>query len=251
MSTNLSIIIPAYNEKINFEKKALHQVSKYLKEKKLNWEVIIVDDGSTDDSVKLIADFIKNKPNWKLIRNSHQGKSATIATGVAQAKYPHVLFTDFDQATPIGEVNKLIPFLNKNYPIIIGSREVKGSLRQKEPPLRHLMGKVFNLAVQVIAVRGIHDTQCGFKLFETKTALKLFKALRVYQPKSEKHAFTGAFDVELLFIANKWGIKVAEVPVHWYHAPTDRVNPLRDSIRMFIDLLRIRFQSLLGHYNKS
>ncbi len=247
----LSVVIPAYNEKANFNKQALHRVAKYLNENKLNWEIIIVDDGSTDGSTDQIEAFIKDKPNWKLIKNPHQGKAATVATGVKEAKYSYTLFTDFDQATPISEVEKLIPFIKKDYPIVIGSREVKGSLRQAEPPFRHLMGKVFNLFVKIIAVKGIHDTQCGFKLFETKTAIKLFQALKVYQPKTEKHAFTGAFDVELLFIANRWGIKVAEVPVHWYHSPTDRVNPLRDSIRMFLDLLKIRSQSILGNYNKS
>jgi len=248
----LSIVIPAYNEKLNFKNKVLNQISDYLKKKNLNWQVIIVDDGSTDGSNKLIAKWVANKKNWQFIQNPHQGKAATIMTGVFQAKNPYTLFTDFDQATPIVEIEKLTPFIKKNYPIVIGSREIKGSLRQQEPWFRHFMGKVFNFVVKLFTIKGIHDTQCGFKLFKTSTARKLFTALKVYQPngKQEKHSFTGAFDVELLYIANKWGLKIAEVPIHWKHMATTRVSPLRDSVRMFLHVLAIRITDVLGGYKK-
>lgn len=249
---NLSIVIPAYNELSNFKSGALNQVDTYLKKNKLNWEVIIVDDGSTDGSSKLIEDYVKNKNNWHFIQNTHQGKTNTIKTGVFVAKNPYTLFTDFDQSTPVSEAEKLTPFTTQGFKIVIGSREIKGSHREKEPWYRHLMGKGFNLAVKIIAVKGIHDTQCGFKLFETKTAQQLFKSLKVYKSKGklEKHAFTGAFDVELLFIANKHKIKIAEVPISWQHAPTNRVNPIRDSLRMLIDILKIRLYHILGSYKQ-
>jgi len=249
MKINLSLVIPAYNEAINFQAGKLHQVAEYIKTKKLNWEVIVVDDGSTDGSSQPIKAFVKKQTNWKFIQNTHQGKAAAVKAGILLAKNKFTLFTDFDQATPINEVDKLIPFLNKKYPIVIGSREVKGSLRAKEPWYRHLMGKVFNFLVQIVAIRGIQDTQCGFKIFKTKVAKDLFQSLKVYRPRKEKHAFTGAFDVELLFLANKRGLKIAEVPVHWYHAPTTRVSPLRDSIRMFFDVLKIRLADILGLYS--
>jgi len=245
---NLTIVIPAFNELENYQAGKLQQVSDYLKKKKLNWQVIVVDDGSTDGSNKKIKAWVAKQPTWQFIQNHHQGKATTIMTGVMAAKYKHTLFTDFDQATPLSEIDKLLPFIKKGYKIVIGSREIKGSIREKEPWYRHLMGKVFNFLVQLVAVRGIHDTQCGFKVFKTQTVQKLFQALKIYQPKSEKHAFTGAFDVELLFIANKWGIKIAEVPVHWYHAPTSRVSPVRDSIRMFFDVLKIKLADLFGRY---
>lgn len=244
----LSIVIPAYNELENFNKGCLQSVADYLKSHQLDWQVIVVDDGSTDGSPAKIKAWIKNKPNWRFIQNPHQGKAAAVAAGVLAAQHPYTLFTDFDQATPISELDKLLPFLKKGYQIVIGSREIKGALRQKEPWYRHFMGKVFNFFVQLITIRGIHDTQCGFKLFKTKTAQKLFKALKVYRPKKEKHAFTGAFDVELLFIANKQGIRIAEVPVHWYHTPTSRVHLLRDSIRMFFHILKIRLTDIFGGY---
>lgn len=243
----LSIVIPAYNEKDNFDAGVLQQIVDYLKLKKLNWEVIIVDDGSTDGSNKDIQKFAQNH-HWIFIQNPHQGKAATIRTGVLRAKNKYTLFTDFDQATPIKEIEKLLSFLDKNFQIVIGSREVKGSVRAKEPGYRHLMGKVFNFLVKLTTIRGIQDTQCGFKIFETKTAKQLFDSLKVYRPHKEKYAFTGAFDVELLFIANKRGIKISEVPVHWHHAPTTRVSPIRDSIRMFLDVLKIRLVDLFGGY---
>lgn len=240
MKNSLSIVIPAYNELDNFKAHKLEQIIDYLKQKQLDWEVIIVDDGSTDSSNLLIKQFVIKQSNWQFIQNQHQGKAAAIMTGIFTAKNPFTLFTDFDQATPISEVEKLLPFLEKDYKIVIGSREIKGSQRQKEPWYRHLMGKVFNLLVQLVAFRGIHDTQCGFKIFHTQTGQELFKSLKVYRPRPEKYPFTGAFDVELLFIAYKRKIKIAEVPISWSHEPTTRVNPLRDSIRMFWHVLKIR-----------
>ena len=248
MKNSLSIVIPAYNELENLNAHKLEQIVDYLKQKKLDWEVIVVDDGSTDGSNFLIKQFVSQQSNWKFIQNQHQGKAAAIMSGIFTAKNPFTLFTDFDQATPISEVEKLLPFLTKDYQIVIGSREVKGSLRQKEPGYRHLMGKVFNLLVQLVTLRGIHDTQCGFKIFRTHTGQQLFKSLKVYQPRPEKHAFTGAFDVELLFIAYKRKIKIAEVPISWSHESTTRVNPIRDSIRMFFHVLQIRLTDILGGY---
>jgi dolichyl-phosphate beta-glucosyltransferase len=248
----VSIVIPAYNELVNFKAGVLKQISTYLNKKNLDWEVIIVDDGSTDGSNHLIKKFVSTQKNWHFIQNLHRGKTNTIKTGVFKSKNPLTLFTDFDQSTPISEVEKLLPFTSKGFKIVIGSREVKGSFRKKEPWYRHLMGKGFNFGVQLIAVRGIHDTQCGFKVFDTMIAKQLFNDLKVYQLKSkpEKHAFTGAFDVELLFIANKRKIKIAEVPIHWKHATTARISPIRDSIRMAFDVIKIRLVDMIGGYKK-
>ncbi|AKM79490.1 MAG: Glycosyl transferase family 2 [Candidatus Beckwithbacteria bacterium GW2011_GWB1_47_15] len=249
MSHKLSIVIPAYNELDNFKAGSLKPVVDYIKSHP-GWEVILVDDGSRDGLTAAISAWIKDKPQFSFIQNPHQGKAAAVASGVAAAKNPWVLISDFDQATPISEVEKLLPFISKGYQLVIGSREAKGALREQEPWYRHLMGKVFNLLVQIVAVRGIHDTQCGFKLFDTKLARQLFNRLKVYRPRPEKHAFTGAFDVELLYLAVKRGIQVAEVPVHWKHAPTTRVSPVRDSIRMFLDVLKIRLTDLAGGYRQ-
>jgi dolichyl-phosphate beta-glucosyltransferase len=244
----ISIIIPAYNEEKNFEKGALVKIARYLKNFSYPYEVVLVDDGSDDKTASLIKDFIKNKKDWRLIKNPHQGKAAAVARGVKMAEGENILFTDFDQATPLAEVEKLLPFLKKGYDIIIGSREVEGAKREKEPFYRHLMGKVFNLIVQIFALPGIHDTQCGFKLFRAPVAKKLFLQLQIYKPEIIRTAFTGAFDVELLYLAQKRGFKIAEVPVFWQHYPTNRINPVRDSMRMFFDVLKIRLYDWLGKY---
>lgn len=247
----LSVIIPAYNEQDNFAAGALEKVARYLAQRKYSYEVIIVDDGSTDGSIPSIQKFVDQKPHWRLIKNPHLGKAQTVATGIMAATGERVLFTDFDQATPLSEVEKLLPFIKKNYHIVIGSREVKGSKREKEPWYRHFMGRGFNLLVSLIALRGIHDTQCGFKLFKANAAQDIFSKLVVYSQKPEKTAFTGAFDVEVLYLAQKQKLRIAEVPVHWKHIKTSRVNPLKDSLRMFVDLLRIRLTDMVGGYQSS
>ncbi|MFC1711811.1 dolichyl-phosphate beta-glucosyltransferase [Patescibacteria group bacterium] len=248
-SIYLSVIIPCYNEEKNFEKGSLDKVKVYLKDKfNKTFEVIIVDDGSTDKTAELVASYIKDKDSYFLLKKSHQGKALTVAAGVLEAKGKYILFTDFDQATPLAEIEKLMPFVKKGYDIVIGSREVKGARREKEPFYRHLMGKVFNLVVQIVVLPGIHDTQCGFKLFENKVAKKLFSQLKVSHIQTDR-AFTGAFDVELLFLAQKLKFKIAEVPVFWQHYETKRVNPFYDSIKMFFDVLKIRLNDILGKYD--
>lgn len=246
----LSVVIPGYNELANFKKGVLNKVWQYLETRRYTWEVIVVDDGSKDGSVEFLRTFCRKTPNFLLIENPHKGKSGTVASGVAKAQGKFILFTDFDQATPLAEFEKLKPYLENNYEVVIGSREVVGAVREKEPLYRHLMGRMFNYLVRALTVRGISDTQCGFKAFKKEAAKTLFQNLKVYKPSAIKAAFTGAFDVEILFLAKKYGYKIAEVPIHWYHVETDRVNPLKDSLLMFADVVKIRFYDLLGHYEK-
>ncbi len=244
----LSVIIPAYNELNNFKNGSLNKVFNYLKRVDFEWEVIVVDDQSTDGSSELIENFCNKHKGFKFVSIPHMGKVGGVATGVKKAKGKYLLFTDFDQATPLSEWEKLEPYLKKNYHVVIGSREVTGSRRDKEPFYRHMMGRGFNFGVRLLTVRGIHDTQCGFKAFDTKLAKRLFQKLYVYKPKKITSAFTGAFDVEVLFIAKKMGYKLAEVPIHWSHVETDRVSPIKDSLLMAIDVVKIRFADMLGKY---
>jgi dolichyl-phosphate beta-glucosyltransferase len=243
----LSVVIPAYNEARNFSEGHLENAYNYLTQQSYPFEMILVDDGSTDDTLSRLHEFADERTEVRVIANTHQGKARTVQTGMLSAQGSHRLFTDFDQSTPISELEKLLPFRNKKYDVVIGSREVKGSKREDEPWYRHLMGKGFNLVVQIFAVRGIRDTQCGFKLFSGDAAEDLFGRLKVTDAAS-KTAFTGAFDVELLFLATKLGYKIAEVPVYWKHVESVRVNPVKDSLRMFVEVVKIRLTDLAGGY---
>jgi len=244
----LSVIIPAYNEEPNFKKGILDEVPKYLEKQDYSYEALIIDDGSDDQTAKLAGEFAKKFENIRVIKNPHQGKAETVKTGVREAKGELILFTDFDQATPLSEIEKLLPFF-PDYDVVIGSRQIPGAKREKEPFHRHLMGLVFNLVVQTIAVRGIWDTQAGFKCFKADVAKKLFEKLKVYaKGKKVKGALVTAFDVELLFLAQKSGYKIKEVPIIWHHVATSRVNPIKDSLRMFRDVVKVRLNDLRGVY---
>lgn len=244
----LSIIIPAYNEEPNFKKGLINEVPLYLEKQDYSYEVLIVDDGSSDDTASLAEAFAKKHKNFRVIKNPHQGKAQTVKKGVEEANGELILFTDFDQATPISEVSNLLKFIPE-YDIVIGSRQLAGAKREKEPIHRHIMGLGFNIVVQILTVRGIKDTQAGFKCFKGNVAKELFSALKVYSKgKPVKGALVTAFDVELLFLAKKRGYKIKEVPIIWHHVATTRVNPLKDSVRMFRDVVKIRVNDIRGVY---
>lgn len=246
----LSVVIPSYNEQKNLRRGVLEEVVSYLKTQSYAWEVVLTDDGSTDGTLEELQAFQKKHPQQvKVQANKHAGKGPTVSAGMLVARGQWRLFTDFDQSTPLKEVEKLLEFTDGK-DVIFGSREIAGARRDKEPLYRHLMGRGFNLIVQLLAVPGVSDTQCGFKLFSADATTTLFPKLRVYGSQVlRRDAFTGAFDVELLFLARKNGFSLKEVPIVWQHHETDRVHPIKDSLRMLIDILRIRWNSLLGKYN--
>jgi dolichyl-phosphate beta-glucosyltransferase len=247
----LSVIIPSYNEMKNLERGVLDQVLKYLRQQDYEWEVILSDDGSTDGTLVKLQEFAKQSKRIRVLANFHAGKAPTVKAGMLAAKGEWRLFTDFDQSTPLSEIEKLWPYSEQGYQVIIGSREMIGAKRRKEPFHRHLMGRVFNLMVQIITIPGILDTQCGFKLFSAAATEQLFTSLSVYGGDSPRgDAFTGAFDVELLYIASKLNYQIREVPITWHHNQTDRVSALKDSLRMLRDVLRIRWADIKGKYPK-
>ncbi len=247
----LSVVIPSYNEQKNLERGALDEVFGYLSQQKYTWEVILSDDGSTDGTVTSLKQLAAQYPQVTVLENQHGGKAPTVTAGMLAATGEWRLFTDFDQSTPIQEVEKLFAFAEQNYEVVIGSREVSGAAREKEPLYRHVMGRGFNMLVQLLAVPGIMDTQCGFKLFSERATEDLFPRLYVYSPSRRmQDAFTGAFDVELLYLAYVQGYQIREAPILWKHFETDRVSPLKDSVRMFRDIIRIRLAALRGKYTK-
>ncbi len=249
MKPYLSVVIPSYNEKSNISRGVLDDVLHYLKDQKYEWELILSDDGSTDGTVDDLDTFSKKDSRIQVLHNNHSGKAPTVKVGMLTAIGKWRLFTDFDQSTPLNEVEKLLRYAERGAQIVIGSREMIGAQRDKEPFHRHLMGRGFNILVQILAIPGILDTQCGFKLFSGDITEKLFNMLYVYGgSKERKDAFTGAFDVELLFIAKKKNLNIKEVPIIWHHNESNRVSPIKDSLRMLRDIMIIRVTDLLGKY---
>jgi glycosyltransferase involved in cell wall biosynthesis len=223
----------------------------FLKREKRSFELLLINDGSKDKTKRLLTQFAKDKKEVVVKNIRHAGKGQALITGMLAAKGSWRLFADFDQSTPISELKKLMPFTKKGYDIVIGSRTLGKAKRHNDPLLRRVMGWGFRTLVHHLVYSGIHDTQCGFKLFKDKAAVQLFSSLVVCgQAKKEKTAYTGAIDVELLFLAAKENYRVKEVPVFWQHVHTNRVNPLRDSARMFSELLKIRWTHLSGGYNE-
>jgi glycosyltransferase involved in cell wall biosynthesis len=250
MKPHLSVILPSYNESKNISRGVLEEVYQFLKDYERSWELILSDDGSTDGTIEELKKFSKKDQRIKVILNQHKGKGPTVKSGMLQAEGSWRLFADFDQSTPLREVRKLLKHAGE-YEVIFGSREAIGAKREKEPFYRHLMGRGFNFVVQILAVPGTQDSQCGFKLFSEKATQKLFNNLYIYSGENERQdAFTGAFDVELLYLARKYGFALKEVPILWKHFQTDRVSPVRDSFLMFADILRIKLADLTNKYPK-
>jgi dolichyl-phosphate beta-glucosyltransferase len=244
----LSVVIPSYNEMKNLKRGVLDEVVSYLEKQEYSWEVVLSDDGSTDGTPDQLDTFAAKHDHVRVLHNPHAGKGPTVQTGMLAATGEWRLFTDFDQSTPISEIEKLLVHKD-SHQVIIGSREITGALRDKEPWYRHIMGKVFNMCVQILAIPGIYDTQCGFKLFSAKAAQQLFSALVIYgRQKTRSDAFTGAFDVEALYIARKIGYTIKEVPILWHHHETDRVSPVKDSVRMLKDIMHVRIADLQKKY---
>ena len=248
MKPYLSIILPSFNESKNIKRGVLEEVYQFLQNYEKPWELILTDDGSQDDTVLTLQKFAAKDERIKVLTNQHKGKGPTVKAGMLKAEGSWRLFSDFDQSTPLREVRKLLKYAGQ-YEVIFGSREILGAKREKEPFYRHLMGRGFNLIVQLLAVPGTQDSQCGFKLFSEKATNKLFNNLYVYSgEKKRQDAFTGAFDVELLYLAKKYGFSLKEVPILWKHFQTNRVNPLKDSFLMFADILRIKIADWTNKY---
>jgi glycosyltransferase involved in cell wall biosynthesis len=237
----LSVVIPSFNEMGNLQKGVLSKVQRYLDKQTFSYEVIIVDDGSKDGSREFVKKFAKEEEEFTLIENSHSGKAGAVTTGMLSAKGDYILFCDMDQATPIEELEKLLPFLNKGYDVVIGSR--KGN-RRGAPWTRKIMAKgMMVLRSTIVGLPEISDTQCGFKLFKKDAAKKIFEKEKILHHgfKNKKgSSVTAGFDIELLYIGKEMGYKIKEVPVEWLYVETRRVSPLKDSYEGFLELFKIR-----------
>jgi dolichyl-phosphate beta-glucosyltransferase len=227
----VSIIIPAYNEAKRIGK-TLETIKKFLSDKPYSWEIILVDDGSSDFTISTARSKIADS-RLRILKNPRNlGKGASIRNGMMSAKGRYLLFSDADLSTPIEELDNLLGYCEKGYDVAIGSRALKESqLIVRQPWYREMMGRIFNVFVRLIVVKGIKDTQCGFKMFSRRAGREIF-------PRQQLKGF--AFDVELLLLAQKSGYKIKEVPVKWINSPSTKVSALKDSAKMFLDLIKLR-----------
>lgn len=244
------MVIPSYDEMTNLRKGVLEKVQHFLQKKKYSYEVIVVDDGSNDGSAEFVEKFAKENSHFQLIKNPHAGKAGAVTKGMLAAKGEYILFTDMDQATPIEEIDALLPSFEQGYDIVIGSRnnERKGS------PLIRLFISRANMMLRkiLIGLPTISDTQCGFKVFRYPVAQKLFTKINDIHHGFKKVSgsnVTSGFDVEFLYIGEKMGYKIKEISVSWLYVETRRVSPIRDSVEGLKELFRIRLNSAKGVYN--
>lgn len=247
----LSVVIPCYDEMANLQKGVLDKVAHFLDKKKITYEVIIVDDGSTDGSVEFLKNFVKENSQFQLLKGDHYGKAGAVTRGMLEAQGELVLFTDMDQAAPIEEINKLLPYFEDGYDIVIGSR---GLVRKGAPWTRALMGRgMIFLRKIIVGLQDIDDTQCGFKMFTRNAAQELFSKMTTMHKGFHRiggSSVAAGFDVELLYLANISEYKIKEVPVKWLYVETRRVNPVFDSIEGLRGLLKIRQNALMGIYKR-
>ena len=237
----LSIIIPAYNEETRLPQ-TLPKVAEFVEAQTYVTEVLVVDDGSVDRTAEIVQEFAGNHPSIRLVRAEHGGKGHAVKIGMLQAQGEYQFLCDADLAMPITELPKFLPPNIDSYEVAIGSREAEGAVRYNEPVYRHVMGRVFNWLVKIMAVPGFEDTQCGFKCFHRSVSGDLF---------SQQTINGFGFDVEVLYIAQKRGYSIVEIPIHWYYQSESKVHPVRDTIRMFRDMMTVRRNDRQGRYESS
>ena len=242
----LTIIIPAYNEERRLPP-TLQKVAAFLRSQSYRSEVLVVENGSRDDTAGVTEQFVAEQvrpedPFTVTLTHSTPGKGAAVRHGMLMGQGEYLFICDADLAMPIEEIAKFLPPALKRgaYDIAIASREAPGAIRIDEPVYRHVMGRVFNFLVRVLAVSGIQDTQCGFKMF-TRDSARLTFALQKLDGWS--------FDVEVLYIARRHHLRLVEIPIRWYYQTDSRVRPVQDTINMVRELLKIRRNGRQGMYD--
>lgn len=250
----LSVVIPCYNEARNLEKGVLDEVDQYLVRQSYPWEVIIVNDESTDDSRRLVEAFISERPRFSLVNILHGGKPAAVWAGIQQARGSVVLFTDMDQSTPISELDKLLPWYDAGFQVVIGSR---GATREGFSVVRKLGSFIFRTLRSLFLLRGINDTQCGFKTCRREAALHAFPKLQFFKQESRPTGWkVSAYDVELLYLLEKAGYTIKEVEVTWLNRDVSDTKGqqgnlaryMRESVDMAREVYRVKRNELRGMY---
>ncbi len=233
----LSVVIPAYNEEARISR-TIREVVAYLQGQEYQWEVVVADDGSSDATARLVSEAAAGDSRVRVLSLEHRGKGWAVKNGMLAAVGEFRLLSDADLSVPIVQVERLLPgrddgAAQDGVDVAVGSREAPGAARYGEPGSRHLMGRVFNAAVNRLAVPGMADTQCGFKCFRAAAAAHLFA-------RATLDGFS--CDVEVLYLARRSGMTISEIGVDWYYREHSKVRPLRDAFSMALDLLRIRWR---------
>lgn len=251
----LSVVIPSYNETENLKRGVLNEVRDYLTKQKYTWEVLVVDDESPDLLArKLAKDFCDKNNGFRYVQIKHGGKAVAVYEGVKQAAGEIILFTDMDQSTPIAELEKMLPFFDRGYDVIIGSRGIE---REKFSIFRRLASMIFREFRRSLLLTEIIDTQAGFKVFRARVAKELFPLLQVIKHQgSAKGWRVSSFDVELLVAAQERGYKIAEEPILWQDRDVSTGKArgtnkfIKESVDMFLEVWRVKINQIKGLYKK-
>lgn len=236
----VSIIIPALNEERRLGL-SLPKIDQFLAQQSYSAEVIVVENGSSDGTVEVVRRFADSHPYVRLFAGEPRGKGRAVKRGMLEAHGEYRFICDADLSMPIEELSKFLPTALGEFDVAIGSREARGSHRIGEPAHRHLIGRVANLIVKVLAVRGFEDTQCGFKMFRGEIADDLFDVQRMNGV---------GFDVELLYVAQQRGYRIREVPIVWYYDPESKMKLFKDSLGMINELIDMRRNWAAGLYTR-
>ena len=235
-----SVIIPAYDESVRIGA-TLATVLAYADQRGWDAEVIAVDDGSHDNTAEIVRGYAQKNPRLRLLQNpGNRGKGYSVRNGMLHAQGEILLFSDADLSSPIAEAEKLFAAIAAGADVAIGSRWLRRDLQtQRQPLYRQIFGRIFNLSLRIFLGLNFKDTQCGFKAFTRQAATTIFPLQKIER---------WGFDPELLYVASKFGFKIVEVPVAWAHREGTRIDPLRDGIKMFLEVLKIRWNALTGKY---
>ncbi len=237
-----SIVIPAYNESARIAA-SLDKILRYSNQHNWDAEILVVDDGSSDNTAEIVHGYAREHPGLRLLPNpGNRGKGYSVRNGMLHAQGEILLFSDADLSSPIEEASKLFEAISRGADVAIGSRWMRSELQTEKQPLhRQLFGRLFNLALRITLGLKFKDTQCGFKAFTRRAAQTVFPLQTIER---------WGFDPELIYLAQKFGFRVEEVPVAWAHREGTRINPLRDGIRMLGEMLQIRWNALSGKYSR-
>jgi dolichyl-phosphate beta-glucosyltransferase len=236
----LSVIIPVYNEERRLPI-AFEQALRFLETQDYDYELLVVENGSQDHTFRIAEEFAVRYPKVRVIKEDARGKGLAVRRGMLESHGEYRFMCDVDFSMPVTEINCFLPPRLADFDIAIASREAPGAVRYDEPLYRHLGGRVINLMIRLLALPGLHDTQCGFKCFRGPVAAELFR----------RQTMTGwSFDVEILFLASRFGYRIVEIPISWYFSTESKVTPLSSSVQFLWDLVKLQRNARKGLYGR-